>query len=121
MEYEEPQPVDRAALAEAIQAKDGTAVCHALIGLVYSDSDWRWLQKRCLTLLDCIDSDVRGLAVTSLGHIARIHGHLDREIVEGRLREISKDPVVGGRALDALSDIEMFLRAESSGHVHRIF
>jgi hypothetical protein len=44
-----------------------------------------------------------------LGHLARIHGQLDLERVEPRLRELRADPEVAGSAEDALDDIERFM------------
>jgi hypothetical protein len=41
--------------------------------------------------------------------LARIHGTLDLDRVEPKLRELRKDPDVGGRAEDALDDIQKFM------------
>jgi hypothetical protein len=48
--------------------------------------------------------------VTALGHLARIHGEADLEKVLPLLEELTRDPVIGGRAEDALGDIRMFTK-----------
>ncbi|MEU4874969.1 hypothetical protein [Streptomyces sp. NPDC021608] len=47
------------------------------------------------------------LAVTCVGHIARLHGAIDARLVT-RVRDLLQDPVLGGRAEDALDDIASF-------------
>lgn len=67
--------------AETIFKGDDTgAICQALVDIVHSDSDWKWLQGLCLKFIYDIDmsnaylSDreaaTAGLAITCLGHIA---------------------------------------------------
>lgn len=58
------------------------------------------------------DLDIRGLAVTCLGHIARIHKQLDREHVKNILTQLLHDKVISARVEDALGDIEMFLEKQ---------
>ena len=52
---------------------------------------------------------VTGLAVTSLGHIARIHRQLDLDKVLPVLEKLRSDPEIGGRVEDALDDIRKYL------------
>jgi hypothetical protein len=109
MEYREPRAIKREDAAEAFASADVGRINDALIGLVYHDPDGRWVQDQCLALLDYPDNDVRGLAVTCLGHIARIHRDLDRDRVLPALEGLRDDPTIGGRAQDALDDIAIYL------------
>lgn len=109
MEYREPQPITREQAAEAFASADVERINDALIGLTYHDADGHWVQEQCLALLDYPDSDVRGLAATCLGHLARIHRDLDRDRVVEALEELRSDPIIGGRARDALDDIAVYL------------
>ncbi|MFF8929093.1 hypothetical protein ACF1AO_17665 [Streptomyces longwoodensis] len=65
-------------------------------------------------LLECldpagpvIDPQVTALAVTCVGHVARIHGDVAPDLVD-RTRQLLPDPVLGGRAEDALDDVRSF-------------
>jgi hypothetical protein len=101
--------MDRAAVESTLRGSDSTAICRALVAAALHDPDWAWVQEHCLRLLAAPNSDVRGVAATCLGHLARIHGTLDQDRVEPKLRELRKDPDVGGRAEDALDDIQKFM------------
>jgi hypothetical protein len=109
MKYREPEPIPRAEAQEILKGDDEVALCRTLVGVAFHDPDWRWVQGECLRLLAHPASGVRGLAAVCLGHVARIHGQLDRDIVEPALRRLTKDPEAGGSAEDALGDIRHFL------------
>lgn len=109
MEYREPLAITREDAARAFASADVEQINDALISLTYHDDDRRWVEGQCLALLDHPDSDVRGLAATCLGHIARIHRELDRNRVLPALDALRNDPLVGGRAQDALDDIAVYL------------
>ncbi len=79
------------------------------MSVALNDPDWRWAQSKCLDLLDNESPDVRGLAATCLGHIARIHRQLDKEKVLIALREHLDDSTISGQIADALDDVDMFL------------
>src|ERR1051326_2548243 len=92
------------------RSENKDAICDALVGIAYYDPDWRWVQSYCLLFLNHRDADIRGLAATCLGHLARIHRVIDLNIVLPELKKLLKDPEIGGRVEDALSDIEIFLK-----------
>jgi hypothetical protein len=110
MKYLEPAPSDRWVLEDALRLGDVEGACHALVGLVHYDSDWEWLQNKCLDLLGDDNVSLKGVAISSLGHIARIHGKLDRIKVEVALKNLMGDSSLKGRVVDALSDIEVYLQ-----------
>lgn len=85
-------------------------VLRALLSAAFYDPDWRWVQNHCLNFLTHEDRDVRALAAICLGHIARIHGKLDVDIVLERLVPLKTDPLIGGSVQDALDDIKFFLK-----------
>ena len=98
----------RADLEDARRRDDPNDISDALLVLALNDADWRWVQGQCLELFDHADEATRGLAVTCLGHIARIHGHLDHDIVIPRLKLAARDSRIAGRVDDALDDIAMY-------------
>ena len=82
----------------------------ALLFAIFNIDDWRWIQNLCLDMAKNPDDDIAELSLTGLGHIARIHGKLDVDIVVPFLEEISiNNNALLGRASDALDDIEIFI------------
>lgn len=110
MNYQAPQPYNKRALEKAFASRDVKSICEALVSVALNDPDWRWAQSKCLEFLRNESPDVRGLAATCLGHIARIHRQLDKEKVLIALREHLDDNIISGQIADALDDIDMFLR-----------
>ncbi|MEW6182337.1 MAG: hypothetical protein AB1500_04060 [Bacillota bacterium] len=109
MRYEEVLPITPKEAEEAFKSKNPAEVCDALIRVTYYDPDWRWVQAQCLRFARHRNTDIRGLAATCIGHLARIHGVLNIELVLPVLQHLLKDPEVYGRAQDALDDIKTYL------------
>jgi len=116
MRYEEVRPVSRDEADAAFSSGSPEAISRALVSIAYHDDDWRWVQDTCIAFTNYPDPQVSGLAVTCLGHLARIHGTLDMEKVLPVLQKLRSDPKIAGRVDDALDDIEMYLhnKAKSS-------
>lgn len=94
--------------------KDGNASkedkISAVMFAIFNVNDPLWLQDFCMQCSKSEDSDIAGLAITGIGHIARLHGNLDLEIVAPFLEDIkSKNTTLSGRAEDALDDIKIFM------------
>ncbi len=109
MKYHDPQPISRTEAEAALKSGDADTICDTLVRLAYHDPDWQWVQNRCLNFIKHPNADVRGLAATCLGHLARIHGELDLAIVKPTLLALKNDPEVSGYAESALDDIQMYL------------
>jgi hypothetical protein len=107
-EYVDVLPLTREAAVKAFASGQADRICPALVAVAFHEPDWRWAQERCLELIGSEDPDVSGLAATCLGHVARIHRILDMERVRKALHSRIQDPLIAGRILDALDDIEMF-------------
>lgn len=114
MRFQEITPVLREEALNAFASNNAEAICNALVRITYHDPYWRWVQEQCVRLAQFPDVDVRGLAVTCLGHIARIHGELDIEQASSTLKSLLDDPEVAPRVLDALDDIRTFMRVDLS-------
>ncbi|MFF0060968.1 hypothetical protein ACFYRC_05345 [Streptomyces sp. NPDC005279] len=110
MTNEEQAQLDawRAAMLSDLQGSDGALATRALLALTYDDPDRRRIE---VILLDCLspeaDAQIRALAVTCMGHVGRIHRAVSVD-VKHRLEGLLDDPILGGRAEDALDDIESF-------------
>jgi hypothetical protein len=110
MKYQKTLLISYEDAKEKLKSDDPIHVTDALVRLTYHYSDWRWVQDQCLTLINHSDPVIKGLAVSCLGHLARIHNTIDTFKVLPILNSLLDDPDIGGRAEDAIDDIEMFAR-----------
>jgi len=93
-----------------LQSNDIKIICNALLGVAFYESDWHWAQNQCLAFLQNNDNDIKRISVTCLGHIARIHGKIDRKKVMPILYNYLDNMDIKGQAQDALDDIKLFVR-----------
>jgi len=105
--YREPQPVSRVEADRIFAAGDSKAIASTLVDIAFHERDWRWVQDKCLYFARHPEPNVRQVAVTCLGHIARIHRTLDLAVVLPVLDELSSDEAV--TIEDAIDDIRMFM------------
>lgn len=95
-------------LADIKSSRMGLAT-KALVGLTYNEPDRIWLEKILLNLLGAEnDEQIRTLAVTCMGHVARIHRAISPELIE-KLNELLTNPLFVGPAEDALDDVKSFV------------
>lgn len=83
-------------------------ICKDLLSCTFYDLDWKVAQDRCLVYLNHECSDVRGLAATCLGHVARIHRQIDREKVLEALGLHLRDDDISGQVQSVIEDVEKF-------------
>jgi hypothetical protein len=109
----EPIPVfTRTEVEVAIQRDDPQELLYAVLSAALHAEDQEWAQDVCLRLAFHPHSNVRGNAILGFGHIARVHRYLDRARVQPIIERALNDPdeYVRGHAVDAVDDIEHFLR-----------
>ncbi|WP_262501767.1 hypothetical protein [Pseudomonas lundensis] len=106
-----PNKLSLTELESLLKSDNEQELIEALMYAVFNIDEPRWIQEECHELI-CSDKslNVRGLAITCLGHIARIHGAIDKNITVPLLMKLSKDKDLSGRASDALDDIEQFVK-----------
>ncbi len=112
---EMPPPPDmlalRRKLGQQIRSGDSGGASGTLIKLVFQEDDRQWLEDKCLELLQHPDINLQEIAITAFGHIARIHGRLNRPIAEEALVAFAAmRPELAGHIDDTLSDFEIFLQ-----------
>jgi len=95
---------------ELLQSADKVTVLNTLLEVVHTFDNWRWVQDKCLELINKEDSDIKGLAIICLGHLARIHSIIDKDKVLPVLQKWSTHAEVGGTCGDAMDDINMFAK-----------
>ena len=110
MQYKAVTERSRSEIETLLRTGDGSEIADALLSAAYYDSDRKWVQGQCLTFSRHEDQNVRAVSATCFGHLARIHRHLDLELVLRRLVEMRSDPLVAAAAEDALEDIKCFLK-----------
>jgi hypothetical protein len=112
MRYQEPTPIEHSAAVARLLSDDLVEVATTLVSAAFYDPDWRWVESECMRLIEDPHADIRGVAATCIGHLARIHGVIS-ERARSRVEAMLGDTEVAGVAKDALDDIRQF--AGSSG------
>jgi hypothetical protein len=110
VKYQAAVERDREEIEILLRSNDKKDIQDALLSAAYYDPEWKWVQGQCLAFTHHSDQNVRWVAATCLGHLARIHRQLDLELVLPRLTEMRTDPTVKAGADDALEDISFFLK-----------
>lgn len=111
MIYQEFIPIPREQ-AELILSDTETnigLICETLVRVAFFETDFDWVQGQCLHFCKHKNPDIRGLAVTCIGHLARIHGTLNMDLVQPVLDGLLNDAEIAGNVQDTLDDIEMFI------------
>ncbi|QEY74483.1 hypothetical protein [Pseudomonas denitrificans (nom. rej.)] len=99
----------RYSIEDAFANGDEKGICDAILLMTFNDPDWKWVQNKLLDFLSSPSESIRGVSVTCLGHLARIHGVLEKEKVINKLSSLLADKDVSGQVESAMEDIEMFL------------
>ncbi|MGY2440465.1 hypothetical protein [Pseudomonas sp. lyk4-R2A-10] len=84
-------------------------VVAGLISIGLNESDRIWAQQTCLKYFASSNESVLTSAITALGHVARRHCELDKDIAFAALEEVkTRFPSLEGVIADTLDDIEAF-------------
>ncbi|WP_409281002.1 hypothetical protein [Pseudomonas defluvii] len=94
-----------------LRSEDSGVVTDALMYLCFNVNDPEWVEQKCIDAIEFgVDDDVKGLAITCIGHVARIYSRISLAATVPTLRKNLNHKALGGRARDALDDIEIFVR-----------
>jgi hypothetical protein len=98
-------------LEKLLLSDDANVVIDAIMYLCFNIDDPEWIQRKCVQLIESgKNDDIRGLAITCIGHTARIHQEINKDLVIPILLDKLQDSALSGRAEDALGDIKMFVK-----------
>jgi hypothetical protein len=112
MHYEELSPISREDAREALSRDDDTyALCQSLLRIALHEEDWSWALDHLSRFLFHTNPEVRGVAVSSIGYLVRIHRAIDVSGVLPALYALQADSSVASRVRDTLEDIRQFARA----------
>jgi hypothetical protein len=110
MIYQKTEPISREEAQNIIREASPEAIPVTLVRLAYYDPDWIAVQNICIELSTHEDKWVRRTCAICFGHLARIHGKIEREKVDPVLNRLLADPETRGGAEDAIKDLKMFLK-----------
>jgi hypothetical protein len=110
--YEPISRMTKRDMIAALKSEDPNTVLRGLLSAALYSGDGIWAEKLVYKFIDHEDPHVRGNALLSLGHIARIHGTLDRQRAIDVLRVAKHDrhEFVRGQALDSLEDVQHWIK-----------
>ncbi len=102
---------NRASL-KLINSEDLDTQVNGLLSLAQQADDWEYAQDLMIRYSDDSDENIRGIAILCFGHIARIHGMIDQELVMPIVEKALYDEssFVRGHADSALDDIRRFCK-----------
>ena len=106
--FDEALPITREEAEAELASGKSERMCRALVRATLSAEDLGWAEEKCIQLARDQSLEVRGAALTCLGHIARIRRSVDLSRVRPILEEASQDPDLAGMVEDVWDDIEMF-------------
>src|SRR5258705_5414469 len=112
MKYEAVIPKTKDQVESAITGDDPEELCHAVLSAALHSKDPLWAESICLQLAQHPHENIRGNAILGLGHIARIHRHLNSNKIKPLIETALKDEsdYVRGQAKSAADDAELFLK-----------
>lgn len=103
-------PITNQAVAELIRQADDEALVYAIIVLGHYYEERAFAEQMLLKLADHANPWVRAMACKGFGHLARVHGYLDKRRVKPvLLREWRENPHQGDIEI-AFDDIRHFLK-----------
>ena len=111
MKYEAIPALSVAQVEAAMLRNEPEELLVAVLSAALHASNLEWAQGVCGTLSVHGHFNVRGNAILGFGHLARIHGRLDRVVVQPIIEAGLVDPneYVRGQADAAADDVEHFL------------
>ncbi len=94
-----------------LSSNNPIVVTDTLLAITFNSTNREWVENQCLSLISNKDENISGMAITCLGHLARIHSAISKSKILPVLKKLAKqDNLLAGRAQDALDDIKMFAR-----------
>jgi len=101
--------MSREEMEEALISTRASTVADALIRMALWEKDPHWAEQKSLSALTDPRKEVRKAALLSIGHLARLHGSLNLDVVLPAVKALLADPEYRGAAEDVLEDIAIFM------------
>lgn len=112
MKYQEIKQLSQPEVEAAISCDKPDELAVAVLAAALYLEDAIWAEDVCVRLASHEHEAVRGNAVLSFGHIARIHRKLTERTVKPLIESalVDKSAYVRSHAESAADDVELFLR-----------
>jgi len=109
--YEKIEQLNKTEIEAAILRDDSDELVYAVLSAALYAEDADWAEDVCVRLVAHEHENVRGNAILSFGHIARIHGKLTETKVKPLIESAFEDrsAFVRDHADSAKDDTKMFL------------
>lgn len=112
MRYEPIKKYSEAEINKAIADNNTDELFYAVLSVALYSDDFEYAEKICIQLSNHEHFNVRGNAIQGFGHIARIHGKLNKgktkPIIENALQD--ENEYIRGNANDAKDNTKLFLK-----------
>lgn len=95
-------------LTKILLSKETPQICQTIVDATHVVSDYEWLVEQLLELTKHSDIEVREIAVTCIGHLARLHRGRDKKLLLEILEPLQHQSDIAGRVSDAIDDVNMF-------------
>ncbi|MDH6231228.1 hypothetical protein M2281_001800 [Mesorhizobium soli] len=112
MKYQPIPELDREYIQERLTSGSEDDVIRAVLSAALHDDDWAWAQSICLSQLDHPSRWVKQASITGLGHVVRLHGKLDLDVVAAKLAAYRESDEMNGSIEDLFGDINIFHRKQ---------
>lgn len=110
MRYSQPEPISRYKAEQIFESSEATnPKIDALLSVTFHDPDYLWVESKCIQIYDSSDLELKRIAITCLGHLARIHGRISPKAEEIIRTSLSND-YLKAYAEDSLDDVMMFTK-----------
>lgn len=95
-----------------INSDEPDTIVKGLLSLALNADDGAFVQDLMVRYSQHKNENIRGIAILCFGHIARIHGTVNKELIIPLINDALKDEsaFVRGHAHSALDDIELFCK-----------
>ena len=108
--YENPRSIAKEA-AEAILLKGNSSeMCSALMSIALYEKDLSQAQDLVFPNFLSTNKDIAQAAITSVGHLARLHGQIDLDRLNFLLERMIYKAELSGNIEDMFNDIEVFCK-----------
>ncbi len=112
MKYEPIKNYGKTEIEKALTDNNTNELALMVLSVALYSDNFEYAENFCIQLSNHKHFNVRGNAIQGFGHIARIHGKLNKSkikpIIENALK--NKNEYVHGNAVDAKDDTELFLK-----------
>jgi hypothetical protein len=120
MEYQPVEPIGRPEAESNLSSGNLKLIRETLVRIAFFEKDLDWAQRRCLRFIGHPSPQVRQVAATCFGHLARIHKSRSLLSVRPVLEGLLNDPEVAGAAQAALDDMQTFIASEDAADKNAI-